>query len=227
LLVRVLLVVGGAMVVTGIGWLLGTASASADVLPAVPAVPSPAVVSSVTDTIGTPVLPASLPTPALRNTPTDLGQVTRQVHLAVSDVGDRVTPVTTPALKLVPLTLTVPAPKDHPATGTAPAVSHAPATQFRPETVVAHRHVPVTGSRPAGTGSTPAAAQHHMPVLPPLQPTGSSDAATHSAGGSAGGAGGAQSPFVTVAGGAPSPVGRPATPRLPVAPGQQPGTSPD
>lgn len=240
LLVRVLLVLGGALVVTGVGWLIGTASASAAVLPTVPVPPS---LSSVTDAIPaapvtTPVAAPELPTvPA--TVPADLGQVTQQVHQAVSGFGDRVTPVTVPATALVPLPVTVNLPVNHTSTtgtpalgdqGTSPAWSSQ--AGFRPLVVVPHRHSVTMAARvqPRATGSgvpSPGVPQHRTPVLPPLQPAGSSDSNAHTTGGSAGGAGGTQVPFLAIVGAAPHAVGRPTTPRLPVAPGHQPGTSPD
>ena len=235
LLVRVLLVLGGAVFATGIGWLLSTASASADVLPTVPVPP----LSSVTDAISAPAVPAApalpstLPTPALPSGPADLGQVAQQVHLAVSGVGDRVTPVTAPAAGLAPLVVPVSTPVSRPLTVTAPRSTPSiavPQAAPRPAIVVAHRHSATPGAlRPAGgTDTAPAGnQQHRLPALPPLQPAGSSDANVHGSGGPTGGAGGTQLPFVTLPGAAPHAVGTPMTPRLPVAPGQQPGTSPD
>jgi len=234
LLVRVLLVLGGAVVVTGIGWLIGTASASAEVLPTVPVPP----LSSVTDTITTPpvetpTLPATVPD--LPGTPADLGQVAQQVHQAVSGVRDRVTPATAPATALVPLPVILAIPVSHAPVISTPAVATAasasPTASVRPQTVVSHRHpVGVANHvRPRAMDTVPPAGapQHRMPMLPPLQPSGSSDANAHTTGGTAGGAGGTQVPFVDIVGAAPYAVGRPTTPRLPVAPGQAPGTSPD
>lgn len=233
LLLRVLLVLGGALVVTGIGWLVGTASASAEVLPTVPVPP----LSAVTDVVPAPALPAAvpatLPTPALSGS--SLGQVEQQVHQAVSGVGDRVTPATAPALPItVPLTITSAEPVNTPpVTETAGATPVPAAAGARPQTVVSHRHPVGTAAhvRPRTTDTAHVGApQHHMPALPPAGSSGSSessDANVHTTGGSAGGAGGAQYPFVTLVGAAPHAVGRPTTPRLPVAPGQQPGTSPD
>jgi hypothetical protein len=239
LLVRVLLVLGGALVVTGIGWLVSSASASADVLPGVPVTPT-AVVSSVTDaisarTLPTPALPTpALPTPALRtpslpSAPADLGQVTQQVHLAVSGVRDRVAPVTTPAADLVPLAETATGPTGGSVTVTAPvAVPTVLAPVVRSITVVAHRHAVIGSVEPRPSGSTPTSVPaRHLPALPPVQPGSSSDATAHGSGGFAGGAGGTQNPFVTVLGAASHTIGLPITPRLPVGPGQQPGTSPD
>ncbi len=225
-LVRVLLVLGGALVATGVGWLLSSASASADVLPTVPLPP----LSSVTDVISTPA--PTLPTPPLPSTPPDLGQVAQQVHLTVSGVGARVPTVPEPAAELVPLVGTVAAPVGHPLAAPAATPPSSAVTQavFRPGTVVAHRHSVGShaGQRTGGTGTTQAGGPvHRLPALPPVQPAGSGDANAHGSGGAAGGAGGPQLPFVTVLGAAPHSAGRPATPRLPVAPGQQPGTSPD
>lgn len=245
LLARVLLVLGGVLVVTGIGWLLGTASADAAELPGVPVPPSSAVLSSVTDAIGTPALPAALPTPdtttttlaspALPSTPADLGQVTQQVHIAVSGVGARVPPVAAPAASLAPLSVLGTVPAARPLAAAAPVVA-APAvitdssTVAKPVSVVAHRRSVAAhtgyGIGRAGTRSASGPA-HRLPALPPLQPAGSSDAGAHGSGTVAGGAGGPQFPLVTPFGAAPRTVGRPSASRLPVAPGQQPGTSPD
>ena len=230
LLVRVLLVLGGALAVTGVGWLIGTATASAEVLPTVPMPP----LSAVTDVVHTP----SVPTPALPTTlpaPASLGQVEQQVHQAVSGVGDRVTPATVPALPVtVPLGIIVTEPASHTPTVTdiagATPVTTAALAGVRPQTVLSHRHSVSTVAhvRPRTTDTAPVGApQRHAPALPPAGSSESSDANVHTMGGSAGGAGGAQLPFVTLVGAAPHPVGRPTTPRLPVAPGRQPGTSPD
>jgi hypothetical protein len=235
LLVRVLLVLAGAVVTTGIGWLLSTASASADVLPTVPVPP----LSSVTDAIvvpavpTAPALPSTLSAPALPSSPADLDQVTQQVHLAVSGVGDRVPPATAPVAGIVPLAGVVSTPDLRPLTATAPKSTPSivvPPVPVRPAIVVVHRHsvTPETVRPTGGTGMAPADNQRRrLPVLPPLQPAGSSDANVHGSGGSTGGAGGTQLPFVTLLGAAPHSIGMPMTPRLPVAPGQQPGTSPD
>jgi hypothetical protein len=240
-LVRVLLVVGGALVVTGIGWLVGTTSASADMLPTVPVPPLSSVTDAIstptvtTPTLHTPTLPSTsaLPgAPALPSAPADLGQVAQQVRLAVTGVGDRVAPV--PATDPAPVAVTVIAPVDHPLTVTAPAAMPSVVvarSAARPETAVAHRHSVAavhSGQRSDGTATMPAGGgQQHLPVLPPLQPAGSGDANAHGSGGPVGGSGGTQLPFVTLLGAAPHTVGLPTTPRLPVAPGQQPGTSPD
>ena len=233
LLVRVLLVLGGALVVTGIGWLVGTASASAEVLPTVPVPPLSAVTDVVpTPSVNTPALPATVPTTL---SGTSLGQVAQQVHQAVSGVGDRVTPATVPALPItVPLAITVTEPASHTPTITDAAVA-TPVTEpapagVRPQIVSSHRHSvgTVAHVRPRDTDIAPVGApRHRVPALPPTGSSDSSDANAHTMGGSAGGAGGAQFPFVTLGGAAPHPVGRPTTPRLPVAPGRQPGTSPD
>ncbi|HEY0805682.1 MAG TPA: hypothetical protein VGD84_11475, partial [Pseudonocardiaceae bacterium] len=159
------------------------------------------------------------------STQADLGQVAQQVHLAVAGAS---APVTAPAADLVSLVDTASGPVDHPLAVVAPVVvPTAVAPAVRSITVVAHRHSTVsTEQRPVG--STPASVPaRHLPMLPPLQPAGSSDANAHGSGGPAGGAGGTQSPFVTLLGAAPHAVGLPITPRLPVAPGHQPGTSPD
>ncbi|HEX4703429.1 MAG TPA: hypothetical protein VH352_14980 [Pseudonocardiaceae bacterium] len=228
LLARVLLVLGGTVAVTAIGWLLSTASAGADELPTVPVGPSAvlsAVVPVVSAAVTTPTLP-TVPTPALPTPPADLGQVTQQVHTAVAGVGTRVEPAT----DLVPVTAAGPA-------GSLPTVTRGPVRQ-RVSEVQSPRPVALSGQRrhavaaygnqrAGGQETSPARSGHHLPLLPPLQPAGTSDTSVHDAGGSAGGAGSAQVPFVTILGAVPGTVGMPAVPRLPVAPGHQPGTSPD
>jgi hypothetical protein len=89
-----------------------------------------------------------------------------------------------------------------------------------------HQHVAggVQRSGNRAAKSVPGTPAH---PLPPVQPVGSSDTSAHGSGGPAGGAGGAQLPFVQLPGAAPNAVGTPNSPRLPVAPGHQPGTSPD
>lgn len=245
LLVRVLLVLGGVCVATVVGWLFSAGSANAASLPDVPPVPS--VLSAAADHVSTsdlvtsvhPVLstavPASLPT-----TPS-LDGVAKQVHVAVSGVRDRVTPTVPPATTLVRTTGLA---SVVPATATEHVASHvtpvAPPVQR-----AASAGSAVARSRPAApprhwhaVGTAPVqlpGAHHTVPVptptdrghLPPLPPASSSDSGAHSAGGFAGGASGAQVSFPHVVGSGLHLAGVPTTPRPAVAPGQQPGTSPD
>lgn len=252
LLVRVLLVLGGAFAVTVLGWLLCAGSANADELPTVPSVPS--VVGGVDDAVtqvSTPDLkPAALPSNPLRGdalsgaalpdsgladtglADADLGKVTRQVHLAVSGVGDKVTPAVRPAADLV--AAVTPVVHAQPVEAVAePVTPQAAAVPVPPRvTVVSVPHKHTAGppiQLPAPVRSTPASsgAMPHTPMLPPLQPAGSSDSNAHGTGGVAGGSPGAQSSFTHVIGSGLNLAGTPGTPRVAVAPGQQPGTSPD
>ncbi len=230
-LTRALLVLGGAAVVTVLGWLLGSASASAAELPSVPVVPS-AVVSSVVPTVtlpailpATPALPATptLPTPKLPSAPPDLGQVAQQVHLAMAG-DDRVVPAVLPVAVLVP---SVPvSPVRVPGVATVDSVAQSAVSQFVLP-LRQHRQSVVGSER--RSGGHPATSAPRVPAhpLPPLQPASSSDAGAHGSGGSAGGSGSAYLPFVNILGAAPNAVGTSNSPRLPVAPGHQPGTSPD
>lgn len=242
LLVRVLLVLGGAFAVTVIGWLLCAGSANADELPAVPSVPSVlAGVDNVVAQVSTPDIPAAkLPSGPLSDPGLGkgLGKVAQQVHLAVTGVGDKVAPSIPPATDLVPSVVPVPkAPQPaEPATqplaplattGAPPApLSASPATTR----LVQYRHIAAqsvqrpTPQRPA---PVPSGVGPHLPLLPPLQPASSSDSSAHGAGGVAGGPGGAQTAFPHVLGNGLNLAGPPSMPRLAVAPGQQPGTSPD
>ncbi len=230
-LTRALLVLGGAAVATVLGWLLGSASASAAELPSVPVVPS-AVVSSVLPTVtlpaillAAPTLPATpaLPTPKLPSAPPDLGQVAQQVHLAVAG-DDRVVPAVLPVAVLVPSTPV--SPVRTPALATADPVAQSAVSPFVLP-LHQHRQNAVVGGQRAG--GHPATSAPRVPAhpLPPLQPASPSDAGAHGSGGPAGGPGSAYLPFVHVLGAAPNAVGTSNTPRLPVAPGHQPGTSPD
>lgn len=238
LLARALVVLGGAFAVTAVGWLLCAGSASADTLPPVPVIPS--VVSAIAPQLSTP----DIKPPALRAAPAlPLDGVTKQVHVAVSGVGDKVdkvhkvapavTPVTDPVLhqdRPVAPAKRVVVPTQHHVSTPAATVEAAPATPVTlvPDVLVQHRHVivtPMQAQRPVPLA--PPGAGHHTPLLPPLQPAGSSDSSAHGAGSVAGGAGGAHLPFTHVLGGGLNLAGAPSTSRIAVAPGQQPGTSPD
>lgn len=240
-LTRALLVLGGSVVATVLGWLLSSASASAAELPSLPVVPSPVVSSSVVSSVvpavsvpailpvapaltTTPALPTpKLPTPGLPSAPPDLSQVAQQVHLAVAG-DDRVVP------SVLPVTVLVPSAPASPLSATAVAVAD-PVRQIAMSQFVRplsqHRHA--TGDERRSSGSTatsvPGVPSH---PLPPSQPPSSSDAGAHGPSGPAGGSGGAQLPFVHLLGAAPNAVGTP-NPSVarPMAPGHQPGTSPD
>jgi hypothetical protein len=232
-------------VATVVGWLLSAGSADAATLPDVPQVPS--VLSAATDSVSTapavstsdlvtsvrPVLSKAVPA-SLPATP-PLDGVTKQVHVAVGGVRDRVPPSVAPAIALVPKTGPASA---VPATATEHVASHGtpaapPARSAAPvrQPAAAPRHWHATGSAPVqlpGAHHTvPAPAPAHRGHVPSLPPAGSSDSGAHSAGGVAGGASGAQLPFQHTLGTGLHLAGPPSTPRPAVAPGQQPGTSPD
>jgi hypothetical protein len=234
LLVRVLLVLGGAFAVTVLGWLLCAGSANAAELPTVPSVPSVlAGVDSTVAQVSTPDIraPKLASSPLPDNTLPDpgLGKVTQQVHLTTIGVGDRVTPAVPRASDLV--AAVVPAGHAQPAKPVTRAVTRPVAVTPAPPTVsVPHRHVvqqQVRRTVPQRSAPAPSGVGPHLPALPPLQPAGSSDSNAHGAGGVAGGSGGAQSSVTHVIGGGLNLAGTPSTPRIAVAPGQQPGTSPD
>ncbi|HEY3607640.1 MAG TPA: hypothetical protein VGL06_09085 [Pseudonocardiaceae bacterium] len=230
-LTRALLVLGGVAVATVLGWLLGSASASAAELPSVPVVPS-AVVSSVVPTVtlpailpAAPALPATpkLPTPSLPSAPPDLGQVAQQVHLAVAG-DDRVVPAVLPVAVLVPSAPV--SPVSAPAIATAGPAGQGIVRQFVLP-LRQHRQVASGGGQRSGGHRATSAPRVPAHPLPPLQPASPSDAGAHGSGGPAGGTGSAYLPFVNILGAAPNAVGTSNSPRLPVAPGHQPGTSPD
>jgi hypothetical protein len=219
-----------------LGWLLGSASASAAELPSAPVVPS-AVVSSVVPTVtlpailpaapalpATPTLPApNLPTPNLPSAPPDLGQVAQQVHLAVAG-DDRVVPAVVPVAVQVPSAPV--GPVSMPAIAVADPAARSTVSQFvlplRP-----HRQAAPGGQQRSGGHAATSVPRVPAHPLPPLQPASPSDAGAHGSGGPAGGSGSAYLPFVNILGAAPNAVGTSNSPRLPVAPGHQPGTSPD
>lgn len=235
LLARALVVLGGVFAITAVGWLLSAGSANADTLPPVPVIPS--VVSAIAPQLSTPdIKPPALPAaPAL-----PLDGVTKQVHVAVAGVGDKVdkvekvapavAPVTDPVLHQEhPVTLAKPAVvPTHRHVSTPSATASVKADTLVTDVLVQHRHVTVATPVRARHPVPPAPLNgHHAPPLPPLQPAGSSDSSAHGAGSVAGGAGGAHLPFTHVLGGGLNLACAPSTPRIAVAPGQQPGTSPD
>jgi hypothetical protein len=233
LLFRALLVLGGAFAVTMLGWLLGAASASADVLPQVP--PIPQVLGAVAPQLSTPDLSAAraLP-PALPCSYLDT--VAKQVHVTVSDVGAKVTPTVAPATMLAhhvvpeaPAMVTAPllvAPS-----AAAPVVVTPPLVVLAPRSLpVGHRHGPVVLPGTHRPVPVPVHDQphpvHHSPAMPAVPPAGSSDAGAHGPGTVAAGAG-ADVSISHVASGGRYVSGVPDTSRLAAALGKQPGTSPD
>jgi hypothetical protein len=238
LLARVLVVLGGAFGVTAVGWLLCAGSADADSLPAVPVVPS--VVSAIAPQLST----SDITLPAL-----PLVGITDRVHDAASGVGTKVrgkvrrVEKTTKVVKVRHKVVPVAVPVAHhdpiaPVARAARAARAASAARVgkvvrvgKPSTVapavlVQHRHAAV---RPPGVprstpAPTPQDTGRQAPLLPPAGP---SDSSAHGAGNVAGGSGGAHLPLTHVLGHGPHLAGIPSTPRLAVAPGQQPGTSPD
>lgn len=242
LLVRALLVVGGAFAVTLIAWCIGSASANAAVLPSVPPVPSiPQVVAAATPQLSTPDIPATpaLPTPTLRCSCLD--GVTKQVHATVDGVGDkvkttdRVPPAVTPVTDLLVHHVDPEQPSTAPELSAARSIARAvlPVVVSAVPQVfpVPHRHV-ISGPRALHQGTPtprdlPRAPLHHTPALPPGQPAGSSDSTAHGTGGVAGGAGNAHLPGAQTIGTGPHLAGPAGTPPLAAAPGAQPGTSPD
>jgi hypothetical protein len=248
LLARTLVVLGGVCAATVIGWLLSAGSAHAATLPGVPQVPS--ALSTVADKVSTsdlassvrPVL-STLPTklPAKLPSTPSLDGVTKQVHAAVGGVHDRVTPAVThavsPATTLVHTTGLAPlvpaTTAEHaasPVTSAAPPVRSATPVHV-PAAPVRHWHATGTApvQLPGAHRTVPAPAPVPAPRghVPPLPPAGSSDSGAHNTGGVAGGASSASVPFQHVLGTGLRLAGRPSTPRPAVAPGQQPGTSPD
>jgi hypothetical protein len=256
LLLRAVLVLGGAFAVTVIGWLFCAGSANADVLPSAPSVPS--VLSSVTSDV-TAVAPKKLGTLAVP----DLAAVGKQAHHVVNDLSDRVVPSVAPATDLVPHTDLLPLAERvvpavahldtkptttttakpttmstpvhqataHPLAHKATRVSPAPSWSRQPFVpVVQHRHV-AQGSapmpRPADSTPSPAGVGHHSPALPPLQPAGSSDSSGHGGTSTTGSTGGAQIPCTNLVADGLTMADTSSTPRITAGPGRQPGTSPD
>lgn len=236
LLVRALVVLGGVFAVTAIGWLLSATSAHADELPTIPVVPS--VLSTAAEhatgqlpTVDAPsaadlkaalqpALHAALPARPSLDRVTQVTQVTQQVHTAVTSVS---APVTPPA----PVAHHAAATPTRPAAPTVPAAGHravaAPSMAQHPRSAP----IQLPGAHPATPAPAPAHQQPHKPLLPPVQPASSSDSSAHGATGFAGGPSGTSVPFTHVIGTGLILAGPPSAPRIAVAPGQQPGTSPD
>jgi hypothetical protein len=221
LLLRALLVLGGAFAATLLGWLLGAGSASADVLPQVPSIPQ--VLGAVVPQLSTPDLAASALPPVLPCSCLDT--VTKQVHVAVSGVGGKITPATdlvhhVPDSVASPQVAAIQAPV---VVTPRPVVLVARSVPVGRHHVVvplgAHRPVPV----PEHDRPRPA---HHAPTLPPLAPAGSSDSGVHGTASVPTGAG-ADGSMPHVADGGRCVAGTSDISRLAAAPGRQPGTSPD
>jgi hypothetical protein len=244
LLLHVVLVLGGAFAVTVIGWLLCAGPANADVLPPVPNVPS--VLSSVSSD-ATAVIPKKIDGLST----SDLSAVGRRATVAVKDVGERVAPAVTPAADLVTHTNLAPLAAQvvravthhvakqpaitkvtaHPSAHTVHRMRPALSRPHQPlVAVVQHRHLSQSvapSPRPASSTPSPVRVGHHAPVLPPLQPAGSSDSSGHGGGSVTGGPGGAQIRFTHVIGEGLATADTSSSPRIAAGPGRQPGTSPD
>lgn len=234
LLVRALVVLGGVFAVTAIGWLLSSTSAHADELPTIPVVPSvlSTAAEHATDQLPTvdapnaadlnaalqPALHAALPVRPSLDRVTQVTHVTQQVRTAVTSVSAPVPP-------LAPVAHHAAATPTRPAAPTAPAARHravpAPSMARHPRSAP----IELPGAHP--TAPAPAHQQPHKPLLPPVQPASSSDSSAHGATGFAGGPSGTSVPFTHVLGTGLLLAGPPSAPRIAVAPGQQPGTSPD
>lgn len=248
LLLRALLVLSGAFAVTLAGWLLGAASAHADVLPSVPGAPSvpsvPSVLLASSDV-------TTVPQKSLDELSTpDATAIGRHAHIAVRAVGQWVAPSVVSASDvlphgdLVPLAAnadlvgrqqskqqgTVTKMAAHPSARTAAHVS--PAKSRQSFVAVACRHVPENAAPAHRAGSTPSPVDvgHHSSassLRPPLQPAGSSDSTVYGGGGVPGAAGGMQIPYTHPLANGVFLAGASSTPRLTTGPGRQPGTSPD
>ena len=242
LLLRAVLVLGGAFAVTLAGWLLSATSAHADVLPSVPNVPS--VLSSASSDV------TAVPRTELDGLSADITAIDRHAHNTVTGAGKGISPSVVPAADvlprgdLVPLTAKVdPAERQqpkrqgavtkmaaYPSAHLTARVSPTPSRSQQSFTTVAQRrHMSDDAALGYPTGSTPSPvdAGHHSPALPPLQPASSSDSSVHSGGSVAGGSGGMQFTFAHPLGTGFVMAGPSNTPRLSAGPGCQPGTSPD
>jgi hypothetical protein len=245
LLLRAVLVLGGAFAVTFAGWLLCGASAHADVLPSAPSVPSlPSVLSWASSDM------TAVPQTKLDGLSTpDVAATGRHARIAVTGVGELVATSVTPAADvlsrgdLVPLAAKVgiagrqqpgrqgavtkgaASPSAHTAAQVSPALAR-PRQSFA--TAVQRRHLSedVALAHRAGSRQAPADGGHHSPALPPLQPAGSPDSGVHGGVGVASGSG-MQVPFTHLLGKSFIMAGVSSTPRLTAGPGRQPGTSPD
>lgn len=230
-LVRMALVVGGVFAVTAIGWLVSGTAAHADELPSVP--PVSALLDHAGHALSTPdIKPVASITKTLDKALPDKATLTKTTGLDKTVLAKALPPapvIDTVTKQVVP---------DHArVTTSVPVVHHEAghATAMVTRSVAIHqqsrsvRVLPAPMPMPMPVPVRPAPAGHHHdgPVLPPVQPVGSSDSTMHGTGGLAGGAGGASLPATPVLGGGLQSAGTPSTPRLAVAPGLQPGTSPD
>jgi hypothetical protein len=238
LLVRMALVVGGVFAVTAMGWLLSGTAAHADELPSVP--PVSALLDHAGQQLSTPdikpvvgaagltkTLDRALPDKAALAKTTGLDHTLDKTGLAKAlPPTPAIDTVTKQVVPDQPRTTSVPVVHDDATGRDAAQVTRSVAIV---PTYQQSRSVPVLPApMPAPVPVRPApAGHHHSPVLPPVQPVGSSDSTMHGTGGLAGGAGGASLPATPVLGGGLQSAGTPSTPRLAVAPGLQPGTSPD
>lgn len=184
-LFRVLIVLGGAVAATAVGWLISSATAGADTLPAAP----PPVLGAALGSVGTPTestVPASATTAALA-LPDGVRGVTRALGSAVRQLGDHVpvdrTVVVAP-LTVLPSTkapVSTHAGQSGPAGGSTSARA-LPATAAVPQpapigsgtaqrTQVQPPAGPRSPARP-GTPAVPAAPVPFGPVTVPAAPTG-------------------------------------------------------
>lgn len=233
LLVRTGLVLGGVFAVTAIAWVLSGAAAHADELPSVPPVSS--LLAHAGQQLSTPdikpvagltkTLDKALPDKATLDKTTGLDHTLDKTGLAKAlPPAPAIDTVTKQVVPDQPRATRVPAPVVHHRTG----VEHS-SVQVTRSVAILPTHELSRTVLPAPMPVRPAApvGHHHGPVLPPVQPVGSSDSTMHGTGGLAGGPGGASLPGTPVLGGGLHSAGTPSTPRLAVAPGLQPGTSPD
>lgn len=253
LLLRAMLVLGGAFAVTLAGWLLGAVSAHADVLPSVPSAPSVPSVPSVPSLLLASSDVTTVPQKSLDELATpDATAIGRHAHIAVRGAGQSVAPSVVSASDvlphgdLVPLVARVdPAGRQqskqqsavtkmasHPSAHTAAHVSPAKSRSRQSFAAVARRHVPENAALAHRAGSTPSSVDvnHHSSAssaLPPLQPAGSSDSSVRGGGGVAGAASGMQIPYTHPLANGGFLAGASSTPLLTTGPGRQPGTSPD
>ena len=217
LLLRMTLVLGGVFAVTAVGWLLSSAAAYAGELPSAPPVSS--LLDSAQQQLSTPDVTAALAKTGLNKgvldkTTIDKSVLTKALPPALDTVTKRVD-----VLPHRQATTSTPRPVRHVHTAPGPAKPERAAP--RPTTATPHEQQVTLPARP------PAGGHHRAPVLPPLPPAGSSDSTMHGTGNLAGGTGGASLPGTPVLGTGLHAAGSPSTPRLAVAPGLQPGTSPD
>jgi hypothetical protein len=167
LLLRTVLVLGGAFAATVIGWLFCAGSASADVLPSVPTVPSvlSSVASDATAASATTHAAASSVTHAAASVTTDVAAapkkvekaavatvstVGKQAHRSVTQVTDRVAPSMLPATELVKHTDLVPLATRLVSTATQPVTKQltTPDTKHAAATKAAAKAAPKPSAHP-------------------------------------------------------------------------------